>query len=74
MTNDGWTGPVLGTRFPVTAVRLSCSQQGVRPSDCGRYLQVVVHPGPHKLPEGVVHALPAPAVDDHALSPKADAL
>lgn len=38
------------------------------------YLQMVVHPRAHKLPEGVVHPLPHPAVNGHALRPEADGL
>lgn len=35
---------------------------------------MVVHPRTHKLPEGVVRPLPDPAVNRHALRPKADGL
>lgn len=38
------------------------------------YLEVVVHPRAHKLPEGVVRPLPDPAVNHHALRPEADRL
>lgn len=43
-------------------------------TDDTRYLEVVVHPGAHKLPEGVVRPLPDPAVDGHALGPEANGL
>lgn len=39
-----------------------------------KYLEVVVHPGAHKLPEGVVRPLSDPAVDGHAFCPEADGL
>lgn len=39
-----------------------------------KYLEVVVHPGAHKLPEGVVSPLSDPAVDSHAFCPEADGL
>lgn len=35
---------------------------------------MVVHPRAHKLSEGIIGSLSDPAVDDHALSPKADCL
>lgn len=35
---------------------------------------MVVHPGAHKLPEGVVRPLPDPAVDGHAFGPEANGL
>ncbi len=39
-----------------------------------RYLKVVVHPRAHKLSEGVIGPLPDPAVNGHALRPKANGL
>lgn len=42
--------------------------------DYWAYLEVVVHPGAHKLPEGIVRPLSDPAVDGHALGPEANGL
>lgn len=42
--------------------------------DKKKYLEVVVHPRTHKLPEGIVCPLSDPAVDRHALCPEANGL
>lgn len=46
----------------------------LNPSFNTTYLQVVVHPGAHKLPERIVRPLSDPAVNRHALRPEADRL
>lgn len=38
------------------------------------YLEVVVHPRTHKLSEGIICPLSDPAVNGHALCPKANGL
>lgn len=60
----------------VEKVRKRRHSAALRPpsTDATKYLEVVVHPGAHKLPEGVVRPLPDPAVDGHAFGPEANGL